>query len=79
MLLTWLAIIVGFGMFAPKVESALAGAGWQDSASASVQARQIIRRDFAGLGSSALQVVIVDRAHPIAGDPGAQAVVSRVG
>jgi RND superfamily putative drug exporter len=77
-LLAWLAILVVFGMFAPKVESALAGAGWQDSTSASVQARQIIRRDFAGLGSSALQAVIVDRAQPIADDPGAQAVVARV-
>ncbi len=77
-LLAWLAILVVFGMFAPKVESALAGAGWQDSTSASVQARQIIRRDFAGLGSSALRAVIVDRAQPIADDPGAQAVVARV-
>ncbi len=77
-LLAWLVILVVFGMFAPKVESALAGAGWQDSASASVQARQVIRRDFAGLGSSALQVVIVDRVRPIADDPGAQAVVGRV-
>ncbi len=78
MLLAWLAILIVFGVFAPKVESALAGAGWQDSTSQSVQARQIVQRDFAGLGSSALQVVIVDRTGRIASDPAAQAVVSKV-
>ncbi len=77
-LLAWLAVLVVFGIFAPKVESALAGAGWQDSTSQSVHARQIIRQDFAGLGSSALQVVVVDRAGKIANDPAAQSVISRV-
>jgi putative drug exporter of the RND superfamily len=77
-LLVWLAILVTFGVFAPKVESVLAGAGWQDSTSSSVQARQIIQRHFAGLGSSALQVVIVDRTGPITADPAARAVVARV-
>ena len=78
MILVWLVVLAGFGVFAPKVESVLAGAGWQDSTSQSVQARQIIERDFAGLGSSALQVVVVDRGARIAGDPSAQAVISRV-
>ena len=77
-LLGWLVVLVGFGFFAPKVESVLAGAGWQDSTSQSVQARQVIRHDFAGLGSSALQVVVVDHAAPIARDRGAQAVITRV-
>lgn len=77
-LLAWLVVLVAFGAFAPKVESALAGAGWQDSASQSVHARQIIRRDFFGLGSSALQVVVVDHSRPIAADPAAGAVVSKV-
>ena len=77
-LLAWLAVLVVFGIFAPKVDSSLAGAGWQDSNSPSVQARQIIGRDFAGLGSSALQAVVVDRSRPIAADPAARAVVARV-
>ena len=77
-ILIWLVVLAGFGVFAPKVESVLAGAGWQDSTSQSVQARQIIERDFAGLGSSALQVVVVDRGARIAGDRSAQAVIARV-
>jgi RND superfamily putative drug exporter len=77
-LITWLVVLAIFGVFAPKVESVLAGAGWQDSTSQSVQARQIIARDFAGLGSSALQVVVVDHHAPIAKDPRAQAILTRV-
>lgn len=77
-LASWLVVLVGFGIFAPKVESALAGAGWQDSSSQSVQARHLIRQDFAGLGSSALQVVIVDRQAPIGTDPSGRAAVARV-
>ena len=68
-LLAWLAVLVVFGAFAPTVETALAGAGWQDSSSQSVQARNIIQKDFSGLGSSALQVVVVDSKGPIASDP----------
>lgn len=73
----WLLVLAVFGAFAPRVESALAGAGWQDSGSQSVQARDIVQRDFAGLGSTALQVVVVDRDKPLADDPGAQRVIGR--
>lgn len=73
----WLVILAVFGAFAPQVESALAGAGWQDSGSQSVRARDIVQRDFAGLGSSAIQVVVVDRSGPLAADPAAQAVIAR--
>jgi RND superfamily putative drug exporter len=76
-LLAWAAVLALFGAFAPQVERALAGAGWQDSTSQSVQARQIIQREFRGLGATALQVVVVDRRGPIASDPAAQAVVAR--
>ncbi len=76
-LLGWMVVLVVFGVFAPKVESVLAGAGWQDSTSQSVQARQVIHKDFAGLGSSALQVVVVDRRAPIARDPAAQRAIRR--
>ena len=74
--LGWLLVLGVFGAFAPKVESALAGAGWQDSDSQSVAARQIVERDFAGLGSTAIQVVVVDHTGPIDADPRARAVVA---
>ena len=75
LLLTWLAVLVVFGIFAPQVESALAGAGWQDSSSQSVHARNIIQRDFSGLGSAALQVVVVDHHGPLSSDPHALALM----
>jgi RND superfamily putative drug exporter len=57
-LVGWAAIVVGLGFFAPKVEHALSGAGWEASGSESVEARQLIDRQFGGLSSSALQVVV---------------------
>jgi RND superfamily putative drug exporter len=74
----WALVLVAFGFLAPKVQSALAGAGWQDSTSQSVAARNVVQRDFSGLGSSALQVVVVDHRAPISTDPTAQGVLSRV-
>ena len=76
-LLSWLAILVVFGIFAPQVETALSGAGWQDSSSQSVHARDIIQRDFSGLGSAALEVVVVDHRGPIASDPAALALMNK--
>ena len=76
-LLAWLLVLVVFGAFAPTVETALAGAGWQDSSSQSVQARNLIQRDFAGLGAAALQVVVVDHHGPIASDPTAQTAIAK--
>jgi RND superfamily putative drug exporter len=76
-LLSWLAILVVFGIFAPHVETALSGAGWQDSSSASVQARNLIQRDFSGLGSAALEVVVVDHHGPIASDPAALSLMNK--
>ena len=72
-LIAWLLVLLVFGIFAVRVENALAGAGWQASNSQSVAARAIIEKDFSGLGSTALQVVIVDHHGPIASDPQAQA------
>src|SRR5664280_737902 len=68
-LIAWLLVVLVFGFFAVHVESALAGAGWQASNSQSVAARAIIEKDFSGLGSTALQVVVVDRHGPITSDP----------
>jgi RND superfamily putative drug exporter len=74
-LIAWLLVLIVFGFFAVRAESALAGAGWQASNSQSVQARAIIEKNFAGLGATALQVVIVDHSRPISADGSAQAIV----
>ncbi|HUA10908.1 MAG TPA: MMPL family transporter [Solirubrobacteraceae bacterium] len=57
-LVTWIVIATVLGFFAPKVETALSGAGWEASGSQSAEARQLVERDFAGLGSYALTVVV---------------------
>jgi RND superfamily putative drug exporter len=54
----WLLIAVVFGVFAPRVETALSGAGWEASGSQSVQARELIDRNFKGRGSYGLTVVV---------------------
>ena len=56
--IAWVVIAVGFGFFAPRVETALSGAGWEASGSQSVQARQLIDKNFQGQSSSALMVVV---------------------
>ncbi len=59
--IAWAVVAVGLGVLAPRVETALSGAGWQANGSESVQARQLIDRDFAGTGSYALQVAVHSR------------------
>ncbi len=54
----WALIAVGLGILAPRVETALSGAGWQADGSESVQAREQIDSNFAGAGSYALQVAV---------------------
>jgi RND superfamily putative drug exporter len=76
-LIGWLLVLVAFGAFAPQVESALSGAGWQDSGSQSVKARELIANQFSGLNSTALQVVVHDSAGAIASDPVARQAVDR--
>ena len=76
-LVTWLVVLGVFGSFAPQVESALSGAGWQDSGSQSVKARDLIGKEFGGLNSAALQVVVVDRNSSIANDPVAGRVIAQ--
>ena len=59
--IAWAVIAVGLGILAPRVETALSGAGWQANGSQSVQARQQIDRNFAGAGGYSLQVVVHSR------------------
>jgi RND superfamily putative drug exporter len=54
----WAVVALVLAVFAPKVETALSGAGWQANGSQSVQARTLIQRNFDGLSSSAPIVVI---------------------
>ena len=54
----WAIVAVALAAFAPRVETALSGAGWQANGSESVQARTLVQRNFAGLSSSALTVVV---------------------
>jgi RND superfamily putative drug exporter len=57
-LVGWLVVAVGFGVVAPKVETALSGAGWESTGSQSVQARQLIDKNFRGLSSFGLITVV---------------------
>ena len=74
--LAWVAIAVAFGFFAPRVETALSGAGWQANGSQSVQARSMIQQHFAGQSSTALMVV-VHSPRLTASDPAFAAAVTR--
>ncbi|MGZ6793172.1 MAG: MMPL family transporter, partial [Mycobacteriales bacterium] len=77
-LVLWAVVAVALGAFAPKVEKALAGAGWEASGSQSVQARQLVQRDFGGLSSAALQVVVHSSNGPVTSGAGQQAVYRAV-
>ena len=57
----WLVLAVALGFFAPKVEHALSGAGWQATGSESVQVRDLVQGEFGGLNSTALMVVAAQR------------------
>ena len=57
-LVAWLLVAVVLGFFAPRVETALSGAGWETTGSQSVQARQLIDRNFHGLSSYGLMTVV---------------------
>ncbi|HEX5928097.1 MAG TPA: MMPL family transporter [Solirubrobacterales bacterium] len=54
----WALIAVGLGLLAPRVETALSGAGWEAGGSESVRVRDQLQREFAGAGSYALQVAV---------------------
>jgi RND superfamily putative drug exporter len=73
----WLVVAVVLGFFAPRVENALSGAGWQASGSQSVAAQQLIAKDFHGLSSYALMTVLYSPAKTFS-DPAYKAVVARV-
>ncbi len=77
-LIGWLIAVASFGAFAPQVESVLSGGGWQDSGSQSIAARNLLAKDFAGLDSTALQVVVHNAAGSVSSDRSAQRVIAHV-
>ncbi len=73
--IAWAVLAIGLGIFAPKVEHALSGAGWEATGSESLQVRETVDREFGGQSSSALMVV-VHSADKTATDPAFKAVVA---
>jgi len=76
-LIAWLLIAVVLGFFAPRVETALSGAGWETTGSQSVQARRLIDKNFTGLSSYGLMTVVYSPTQT-ATDPAFAAVTARV-
>ena len=73
----WLVLALVLGFFAPRVETALSGAGWEASGSQSAQARKLVERDFAGLGSYGLETVVYSPTQTVS-SPAFRSAVERV-
>jgi len=72
----WAIVAVALGVFAPKVEHSLSGAGWEATGSESVKARALVDRNFKGLSSSALQVVVHSSTETVSEPAFQQAIAS---
>ena len=70
--IVWALLVVGLGVFAPRVESELSGAGWQANGSESVAARELAVEHFGGTAGSAVQVVVHDSAGVVTRGEGAR-------
>ena len=66
--IAWVVLAVGLGFLAPRVETALSGAGWEATGSQSVAARSLIQKHFAGNASTGLMIVLHSSSGS-AGDP----------
>lgn len=64
----WALLAVGLGFFAPKVEHALSGAGWETTGSESVSARDAASQEFGGMSSYGLMAVVHSDTYKF-GDP----------
>ncbi len=73
----WIVLAVVLGFFAPRVETALSGAGWEASGSQSVQARRLVERDFRGLGGYGLMTVLYSPTETV-GSGAFRSVIARV-
>jgi putative drug exporter of the RND superfamily len=76
-LAAWVLVALALGFFAPRVENALSGAGWETTGSQSVQARQLIDRNFHGLSSYGLMTVVSSPTKTV-GDRAFRSVVAEV-
>ncbi len=56
--IVWAVIAIGLGIFAPRAEHALSGAGWEATGSESLEVRELVDDQFGGMSSSALMVVV---------------------
>jgi RND superfamily putative drug exporter len=74
---TWVVVVIGLGVLAPRAENALSGAGWEATGSESVQARQLIDKHFHGSGTYGLTVVVHAQDRTVA-DPAFERVLRRV-
>ena len=74
--MTWAVIAVGLGVFAPRAEHALSGAGWEAAGSESVAARKLLDEHFGGLSSYGL-TAIVHSERLRSADPAFAATVDR--
>jgi RND superfamily putative drug exporter len=75
--LAWVVVALPLAVLATRVEHALSGAGWEASGSESVEARAVVDREFDGLSSSALMVVLHSPEHAV-DDPAFQGALARV-
>ena len=75
--ISWAVIAVGLGVLAPRVETALSGAGWQANGSDSVKVREQLDASFGGAGAYALQVAVHSQELTVA-DPAFRRTVARV-
>jgi RND superfamily putative drug exporter len=73
-LVVWALLVVGLGVFAPRVEAELSGAGWQADGSESVAVRELAQEHFGGNASSAIQVVVHTDSGTVTSGAGAAAV-----
>jgi RND superfamily putative drug exporter len=73
----WAVMAVALGFLAPRVETALSGAGWEASGSESVAVRKQVDAAFGGAGAYGLQVAI-HSGNYVATDPRFRATLARV-
>ncbi len=76
-LVGWLLVALVLGFFAPRVETALSGAGWETTGSQSVQARQLIDKNFRGLSSYGLMTVVYSPTQTV-NDPTFRSTIGKV-
>jgi RND superfamily putative drug exporter len=73
----WAVLAVGLGFLAPRVETALSGAGWEATGSESVAVRKQVDATFGGAGAYSLQVAVHSSEY-LATDPRFRASLARV-